>query len=110
MKKLKDEPKLTDIQEKAKAAGAVHCINVEDGDKTYSLYLKKPHRNILGQYFAQKERNPIAAAEMLLKASRIDAFTDNKIFEDDDLFLSAYMEVENYLDVVKLKKSLSVSL
>ena len=106
------EPKinLTEIDLKAKSMGAVHCIRIIGDDKTYSLYLKQPHRDIVGVYYGRMKENPIKAAEILLKASHLIDISDKEIFENDTLFYSAYMEVENYLEVIKLKKSQSVSL
>lgn len=104
------EVKLSEIDLKAKSMGAVHCIKVEDGDKTYSLYLKQPHRDIVGLYYGMLKQNPIKACEILYKASAIHKISDKDVIESDTLFYSAYMEVDNFLDVIKLKKSLSVSL
>jgi hypothetical protein len=109
MAKQKDNS-LNEVDTKAKSMGAVHAIRVMDEDKTYSLYLKAPHRDIVGLYYARVKDNPIKAAENLFKASQIVEFSDKAIFEIDSLFYSAYLEVDNYLDSIKLKKSLSVTL
>lgn len=99
-----------EIDEKAKALGAVHVIRIQEDGKTFSLYLKKPHRDIVGLYYGMKPNNPIKAAEILLKASRVDSLSDSEVIENDNYFYSAYLQVEDYLDVIKLKKSLSLSL
>lgn len=110
MKEEKEENKLSELQLKAKALGAVYCIIVVDGERELSLYLKQPHRDIVGVYYGMKDANPIKAAEVLLKASCLMDISDKEIFSSDDNFYSAYIQIDNYLDVIKLKKSRSFNL
>lgn len=110
MEKATEEKKLSDIDLKAKSMGAIHAIKVGDDTKEYSLYLKKPHRDIVGLYYGRVKENPIKAAEILLKASHLIDISDKEIFEDDELFYSAYMQIDEYLDVIKIKKNRSVTL
>jgi transcription antitermination factor NusA-like protein len=109
---MKEEKKeLTELEKKAKAAGAVKIIYVERADGTEaSLVLKKPHRDILGLYYGMRGQNPIKACDMLYKASRIDDLSDKDIFDNDELFLSAYVHLDNYIDVIELKKNRSTTL
>lgn len=110
MAKKNTEKALSEMDLKAKSMGAVHAIKIEDGARTLCLYLKQPHRDIVGLYYGKKADNPIKAAEILLKASCLHDISDKEILENDLYFYSAYIQVDEYLNVIKLKKSQSVSL
>ena len=106
------EPKinLTEIDErdlKAKSLGAIKCVEVEGGKR---LYLKMPHRNIIGIVMSQMKVNMIQASETLAKATAIREVSDMDIFENDGLFLSCISGINELLDDVQLKKSTSRNL
>jgi len=69
----------------------------DDGNEFAVGYVKKPGRQLLGKTSRLLEVNPIAANEMILKDIWLAG--DQRIITDDDLFLSASLEINNLVTV-----------
>ena len=113
MAKKKVESNTVELSERdllAKSKGAVFCIKIEDEKGVEKcLYLKHPHRDVIGMYWGMKQQNPIKAAEILFRANKIADVSDEDIFEGDN-FYSAFLNIDDYLDVIPVKKNRSMTL
>jgi hypothetical protein len=102
--KKEEAPDARDAQ--AKALGAIKCIECE-GKR---LYLKMPHRNIIGIAFAQRQVNMVQACETIARGSAIKEVSDMVVFENDQLFLSIMADITDFMGDIELKKSTSRTL
>ena len=83
---------------RAKALGATISIKFDD-DKV--IYLKKPHRMILGIALSKMEVNPLEAKEIILNNCVIKEVSDFELLQNDEYFLSAVEHVDELLVIKK---------
>ncbi|MBN1340748.1 MAG: hypothetical protein JXA03_15575 [Bacteroidales bacterium] len=69
----------------------------DEGNEFAVGYVKKPARQLLGKTSRLLDVNPIAANEMILKEIWLSG--DERIKTDDNLFLSASIEIPNLVTV-----------
>ena len=89
----------------AKSLGSIMSISVTDNGIEKLLYLKMPHRYVLGKYWIMEKENLVQAKEFLLKSCVLDKVSDMDIIEKDDLFYSACTQLDGIFDVIEVKKS-----
>lgn len=78
----------------------VYEINVEvDEGDTAVGYLKKPNRNVMGAAMAEYQRNPLKSNEIVMRSCWLDG--DERILEDDDIFMSAQAQIEEIIEYKK---------
>ena len=87
--------------------GEVFRLNVYIGeDDTATAYLKKPTRAILGAVMSKMSTDPMLANEILLRNCMIPEFSDSRILEIDEVFISAIDSLDGLVNVYRsdLKK------
>jgi len=89
---------------KAKDLGAFKCVDFDDDKR---IYLKKPHRQVLGLAFAKLDSNPIEANEIILRNAVIQEVSDMELLESDEHFMSV---MQHMADLLVVKKSTSRAL
>jgi hypothetical protein len=89
----------------AKAIGSVMSITIDDNGIEKVLYLKYPHRYVVGKYWIMEKQNLVEAREFLLKSCVLDKVSDMDIIENDNLFYAAAAEVPGIFELMGVKKS-----
>lgn len=93
---------LTDSEIKAKY-GQVYKLEIEVSDTDIAIaYLRQPSREIMSAMFAKMSTDPLMANEILLRGIIIKEISDNRILENDQLFMSACTSLDQ---IIVLKKS-----
>ncbi|MEZ5195118.1 MAG: hypothetical protein R2764_01565 [Bacteroidales bacterium] len=88
------------IEELKKKHGEVFELVIpmdDDGHEFAVGYVRKPKRELLGRTSRLMDINPISANEIILKDIWLGG--DDRIISNDDLFLSASMEITDLVTV-----------
>jgi hypothetical protein len=93
---------MTDLDDKAKALGAVHKLVVEDNGTEVIGYLKKMDRVTYSAIIRLLQDDALKANETLLRTCLIKEVSDMRIVEDDDIFYSVIPQLAN---IIQKKRS-----
>ncbi len=96
-----------ELDAKAKNLGAVFKIEVEDGDKKITGYLKKPDRALYSACIKLLESDTLKANETLLRTCLIKEVSDMRLVDDDDIFMSVLPQLAN---LIQKKRSILTTL